>query len=95
MRFSLVPLLANGIGLVSVFSSYIIAAIMGHIPLFLPDITHCGLYAPERFVFRGGFLPACLLLILQWHVVKICTDPLVSLPLSHTLSVCTYCQPQK
>ena len=48
-------------------------------PYFLPDITHCGLQSPERFVFRFGFLPACLMLAVAWHCIEITTSPLTHL----------------
>lgn len=79
MRISTVPLVANSVALATILLCYIIATASNHVPYFLPDITHCGLESPERFVFRAGFLPACLMLAAAWHCIEITTSPLTHL----------------
>ena len=42
--------------LVTLFSCYGIAASLGHVPVWLPMISDCGVYAPEKYLFRLGFV---------------------------------------
>ena len=79
MRISTVPLLANSLALGTILVCYFLATGAKHVPYFLPDITHCGLHSPERFVFRAGFLPACLMMATAWHCIEITTSPLTHL----------------
>jgi len=44
---------------------YIIAVYNGHVPLFLPMISDCGVYAPERYIFTIGLVLAAVFLFIN------------------------------
>lgn len=59
---------AVGLALSTIITCYLIATSLGHVAYWLPDITHCALHAPERFIFRAGLIPACVLLAYVWFL---------------------------
>ena len=40
----------------TIFGCYIIAVSLGHVPAWLPMISDCALYAPEKYIFRLGIV---------------------------------------
>ena len=42
--------------LATIFSCYGIAVSLGHVPVWLPMISDCGVYAPEKYLFSGGLI---------------------------------------
>ena len=77
MKPSTAPLVGTTLACTTIITCYITAtAITGHVKYWLPDITHTGLKSPERFFFRIGFLPACLLFTASWYLISIMTSPL-------------------
>ena len=42
--------------LVTIFSCYGIGVSLGHVPVWLPMISDCGVYSPEKYFFRLGLV---------------------------------------
>lgn len=64
-----IPVAAVALAFVAISGCYIVARAHGHVPAGLkdlPDITHCAMQQPERAVFLGFFMPACMLMVLSW-----------------------------
>ena len=40
--------------LATIFTCYGIAVSLGHVPVWLPMISDCGVYAPEKYLFSFG-----------------------------------------
>lgn len=76
MKPSTAPLAGTILACTTIITCYITATSLGHVKYWLPDITHTGLHSPERFFFRVGFLPACLLFTASWYLISIMTSPL-------------------
>ena len=76
MKPHFAPLIGTTLAIVTIITCYLTATSLGHVVYWLPDITHTGLHAPERFFFRIGFLPACLLFTISWHLIAVFTSPL-------------------
>lgn len=66
----LVPLVSCVIAASTIGICYFLATSAGHTPPFPhTDITHCALYAPERFIFRVGMLTASTFMMLLWYLM--------------------------
>jgi len=48
--------------LATIFSCYGIAVSLGHVPVWLPMISDCGVYAPEKYLFRLGLVTGSIFL---------------------------------
>ena len=46
----------SAIILATIFSCYGIAVSLGHVPVWLPMISDCGVYAPEKYLFSYGLI---------------------------------------
>jgi len=51
--------------LFTIFLCYILAVSLGHKEAWLPTISECGVYSPEKYFFRWGILAGGLLLCLE------------------------------
>ena len=45
-----------------IFLCYGLAVALGHVPAWLPMISDCGVYSPEVYLFRYGFVVAAFLM---------------------------------
>ena len=67
------PYWAAVLPLVTITTSYFVAASVEHVASCIPYLTGCtsvsstGRMAPESLIFRAGLLPAAVVLILFWH----------------------------
>lgn len=50
---------------VTIVGCYIIAASLGHVPVWLPMISDCALKPPEKYIFRLGVVVGAFLISLQ------------------------------
>ena len=57
--------LSAGCGVVTIFVCYTIAVSLGHVPAWLPMISDCAVYAPEKYIFRFGMITTANLLFLN------------------------------
>lgn len=48
--------------LTTIFTCYGIAASLGHVPVWLPMISDCAVYAPEKYLFRLGLVTGSIFL---------------------------------
>lgn len=48
--------------LTTIFTCYGIAAALGHVPVWLPMISDCAVYAPEKYLFRLGLVTGSIFL---------------------------------
>lgn len=46
----------------TIFTCYGIAASLGHVPVWLPMISDCAVYAPEKYLFRLGLVTGSIFL---------------------------------
>ena len=51
--------------LFTILLCYILAVVNGHVPVWLPMISDCGVYAPEKYLFRLGFVVGASLMAFQ------------------------------
>ena len=72
--------------LATIFSCYGIAASLGHVPVWLPMISDCAVYAPEKYLFRLGLVTGSIFLhvesILLYHADKAFSNSQLSMILS-------------
>eukprot|EP00013_Stygamoeba_regulata_P013364 CAMPEP_0177669752 /NCGR_PEP_ID=MMETSP0447-20121125/23654_1 /TAXON_ID=0 /ORGANISM="Stygamoeba regulata, Strain BSH-02190019" /LENGTH=278 /DNA_ID=CAMNT_0019176731 /DNA_START=132 /DNA_END=967 /DNA_ORIENTATION=- len=53
----------------SILTCYFTAVALGHVPLWLPMISDCGVEKPERYLFRFGLVTSALLLCLNSFIM--------------------------
>ena len=46
----------SAIILATIIFCYVLAVSLGHVPIWLPMISDCGVYAPEKYFFCGGLI---------------------------------------
>lgn len=72
--------------LATIFSCYGIAVSLGHVPVWLPMISDCGVYAPEKYLFRLGLVTGSIFLhaesILLYNANKAFSNSRLSMVLS-------------
>ena len=78
--------------LATIFTCYGIAVSLGHVPVWLPMISDCGVYAPEKYLFSFGLVAGSVFVfaesILLYHAEgKIFSNSRISLILSLVASV--------
>ena len=49
----------------TVFLCYALAVVNGHVPEWLPMISDCAVYPPEKYPFRLGLLVAAMFIVLE------------------------------
>ena len=78
--------------LATIFSCYGIAVSLGHVPVWLPMISDCGVYPPEKYLFCGGLITGAVFVfaesILLYHAEgKVFSNSRLSLIFSLVASV--------
>ena len=78
--------------LATILSCYMIAVSLGHVPVWLPMISDCGVYAPEKYLFCCGLITGSVFVfgesILLYHAEgKAFSNSWLSLMLSLVASV--------
>ena len=57
--------------LATIFSCYMIAVLKGHVPIWLPMISDCGVHSPEKYFFTYGLVVGSVLVcaesVLLYH----------------------------
>ncbi len=67
LKAQLLPVKAAILAIVTICTCYLTSSvILGHTPLWLPDITHCARGSPERYFFRIGMSCSCCMLVVVW-----------------------------
>lgn len=82
----------SAIVLATIFSCYGIAVSLGHVPVWLPMISDCGVHAPEKYLFSYGLITGSVFVfaecILLYHAEgKAFSNSRLSLILSLVASV--------
>ena len=82
----------SAIILATILSCYVIAVSLGHVPVWLPMISDCGVYAPEKYLFCCGLITGSVFVfgeaILLYHAEgKAFSNSRLSLILSSVASV--------
>ena len=70
LKAKTLPLMAGGTALVTILTCYTISSLLGHTPIWLPDITHASRGSPERYIFRLGMSISCFLFVIIWFCVR-------------------------
>lgn len=69
-QLKLLPIIASALAVATIVTCYVLATSAGHTPAFPnTDITHCALKAPERYIFRIGMIPTCVILATVWYFI--------------------------
>ena len=72
--------------LATIFTCYGIAVSLGHVPVWLPMISDCAVYAPEKYLFRLGLVTGSIFLhvesILLYNADKAFSNSRLSMMLS-------------
>ena len=55
-------ILGAAVILATIFSCYAIAVLLGHVPVWLPMISDCGVHAPEKYFFSYGLVTGSVLI---------------------------------
>ena len=70
----------------TIFTCYGLAASLGHVPVWLPMISDCAVYAPEKYLFRLGLVTGSIFLhvesILLYNADKAFSNSRLSMILS-------------
>ena len=75
LKAETVPIKAAILALGTIFTCYLTSSVLlGHTPLWLPDITHCARGSPERYFFRIGMCTSCCMLVLVWVTTGVWAD---------------------
>lgn len=53
----------------TIFLCYVLAVSLGHVPAWLPMISDCAVYPPEKYPFRLGLVVGAVILALSTVVV--------------------------
>mmetsp|Transcript_35061 Transcript_35061/g.88225 ORF Transcript_35061/g.88225 Transcript_35061/m.88225 type:complete len:270 (+) Transcript_35061:77-886(+) len=64
-----VAFVSAALAIATIAVCYTVATSLGHVPRWLPDITHCAQYRPEQYIFRVGMIPACTLMWKLWFLI--------------------------
>lgn len=51
--------------IITIILCYVLAVVLGHKPAWLPTISECGEYPPEKHFFRWGIMVGGLLLMIE------------------------------
>ena len=54
---------------------YLLAVSLGHVPEWLPMISDCAVYAPEKYPFRWGIVIGAVLMALQTSLIYAADKP--------------------
>jgi len=74
MRAGIIALASGLLPILAIHTTYLIAAIGGHVPWCIPYINSCtsisatGRQVPEFFVFKATMIPAAMLMMLFWFL---------------------------
>lgn len=78
--------------LVTIFTCYTMAVYDGHVQPWLPTISECGIYPPEKYFFRYGFVVGACLMAIQgvctYYLLKSWTKSGTYLALVSVASFC-------